>query len=125
MKFKIKFFNMEIGVFLRYLHYFSSIECVQISNQTVNLLQATIGQIVDLRNTAEVVEVTDAADVDFIFDLDEHRYELQRYIACHECNVSVIYLIFDGVFQSTHFARIFPHHFDNCFFLIHFFSGEN
>lgn len=79
---------MEIGVFRRYLHYFSNIECVKISNQTVNLLQATIQSIVDLTNTAEVVDATEEADVDFLFDLDEHRYELQRYIACHECNVS-------------------------------------
>lgn len=108
---------MEIGVFLRYLHYFSSIECVQISNQTVNLLQATIGQIVDLTNTAEVVDVIDAADVDFIFDLDEHRYELQRYIACHECNVSVIYnFVFSMVFfQNGVSINAFCAHFSASF----------
>lgn len=93
---------MEIGVFLRYLHYFSNIECVQISIQTVNLLQATIQTINNLMNRADVVEVTEAADVEFLFHLDEHRCELQRYIACHECNVSVTYLIFDG-FQTVFF----------------------
>lgn len=56
----------------------------------MKLLQLTIQSIVELTNVADVVEVADAADVDFLFDLDEHRYELQRYISCHECNVSVI-----------------------------------
>lgn len=85
---KINFFNVEIGVFLRYLHYFSNIECVKIGEQTVELLQAIVNLIAELMNKAEIVKLSERTDVDFLIDLDEHRYELRRCILCRHCFVS-------------------------------------
>lgn len=70
------------------MHYFSNIECVKVSKQTTDLLKTTVSLIVGLTNKADVVEVAERTDVDFLLDLDEHRYELRRCILCRSCLVS-------------------------------------
>lgn len=79
---------MEIGVFLRYLRCFSQIENVQINKKTMELMQEASLSMQDLSQRANIIENTARNDVDFLFDLDEHQYELQRQILCRSCYVS-------------------------------------
>lgn len=85
---QIHFLNVEIGVFLRYLQCFSKIENVQISAKTVQLMQEANFVMRQMCVDAEIVADTAKNDVDFIFQLDENQFELQRHIYCRNCRVS-------------------------------------
>lgn len=85
---QINFLNVEIGVFLRYLRCFSQIENVQINTKTMELMQEAKQNMKELAQRAQVIENSSRNDVDFLFDLDEHQYELQRHIMCRACYVS-------------------------------------
>lgn len=85
---QIHFLNVEIGVYLRYLKCFSKIENVQISEKTVQLMQEANWIMRQLCINAEIVADTAKNDVDFIFELDENQFELQRHIYCRNCRVS-------------------------------------
>lgn len=41
-----------------------------------------------LSRTAQIIENSPKNDVDFLFDLNEQQYELQRHILCRTCYVS-------------------------------------
>lgn len=79
---------MEIGVFLRYLRCFSQIENVQINRKTLELMRDAMHNMNELSQNAQIVENSAKNDVDFLFDLDERQYELQRHILCRSCYVS-------------------------------------
>lgn len=81
---------MEIGVFLRYLRCFSQIENVQINRKTLELMKDAMHNMNELSQNAHIVENSAKNDVDFLFDLDEHQYELQRHILCRSCYVSEV-----------------------------------
>lgn len=85
---QINFLNVEIGIFLRYLRCFSQIENVQINKKTMELMQEAKSNMKDLAQRAQVIENSARNDVDFLFDLNEHQYELQRHIMCRACYVS-------------------------------------
>ncbi|XP_055326064.1 uncharacterized protein LOC129579895 isoform X2 [Sitodiplosis mosellana] len=81
----INFLNVEIGVFLRYLRCFSKIENVQISKKTMELMQEVFLNMKELSQNARIIENSVKNDVDFLFELNEHQYELQRHILCRTC----------------------------------------
>ncbi|XP_031625839.1 uncharacterized protein LOC116342388 [Contarinia nasturtii] len=81
----INFLNVEIGVFLRYLRCFSKIENVQINKKTIELFEEAKLNIKQLTQGAQIIENSARNDVDFLFDLNEHQYELQRHILCRSC----------------------------------------
>lgn len=85
---QINFLNVEIGVFLRYLRCFSKIENVQISKKTMELMQEVFLNMKELSMNAKIIENSTKNDVDFLFELNEHQYELQRHILCRTCLVS-------------------------------------
>lgn len=85
---QINFLNVEIGVFLRYLRCFSQIENVQINKKTMELMQEARSSMKELAQRAHIIENSARNDVDFLFDLNEHQYELQRHIMCRACYVS-------------------------------------
>lgn len=85
---QINFLNVEIGVFLRYLRCFSQIENVQINKKTMELMQEARQKMKDLSQRAFIIENSARNDVDFLFDLNEHQYELHRHIFCRTCYVS-------------------------------------
>lgn len=84
---QIKFFNIEIGLFLRYVQAFSNIDNVEISSRTEYLLQNARHYIDHILSAAKTLP-TDETDDEFLFDLDERLYEFRRYIFCQTCNVS-------------------------------------
>lgn len=53
-------------------------------------MQEAIINMRKLSQQAQIIEnSTQSNDVDFLFDLNEHQYELQRHILCHPCCVSI------------------------------------
>ena len=42
----------------------------------------------ELSQNAQIIENSAKNDVDFLFELNEHQYELQRHILCRTCLVS-------------------------------------
>lgn len=75
---------------MRYLRCFSQIENVQINTKTIDLMQDAVNNIHQLYQKARIVNGSVRNDVDFLFDLDERQYELQRHIFCRTCYVSSI-----------------------------------
>lgn len=96
---------MEIGVFLRYLRCFSKIENVQINKMTLDLMRDAMLNMQVLSRTAQIIENSPKNDVDFLFDLNEQQYELQRHILCRTCYVSwnSIVMIFPCKFMSCNY----------------------
>lgn len=128
---QINFLNVEIGVFLRYLRCFSQIECVQINKKTMELMQEAIVNMRDLSQRAQIIENSTRNDVDFLFDLNEHQYELQRHILCRSCYVSwqMVLLLNKNNNVCTklkfHTKQFHHQYFDNTFaVLISFFQGS-
>lgn len=51
-------------------------------------MQEAIVSMKELTQNAKIIENAARNDVDFLFELNEHQYELQRHILCRECFVS-------------------------------------
>lgn len=51
-------------------------------------MQQTMLSMKELTLNANVIENCSKNDVDFLFEMDEHQYELQRHIYCRTCYVS-------------------------------------
>lgn len=51
-------------------------------------MQETIKSMKELTLNAKVIENCVKNDVDFLFDMNEQQYELQRHIFCRTCYVS-------------------------------------
>lgn len=56
----------------------------------MELLDEAKLNIKQLTQGAQIIENSGRNDVDFLFDLNEHHYELQRHILCKVCLVSEI-----------------------------------
>lgn len=75
-------------MFLRYMGCFEQIENVQINRQTIDLMQEAIAKMKSLSQRAQIIENSARNDVNFLCDLNEDEYIVQRYILCRTCCVS-------------------------------------
>lgn len=94
---------MEIGVFVRYLRCFSQIENGQINKNTIELLEEAMTNIKSLTQQAHIIENSDRNDVDFLSELNEQQFGLQRYILCRTCDVSVKQIIAEFHSKAVNF----------------------
>lgn len=76
-------------------------ECIYVFNintKTMELMQEAMINMRKLSQNAQLIENSAKCDVDFLFDLNEHQYELQRHILCRKCYVSAIKSKCDNMF---------------------------
>lgn len=90
---QINALNVEIGAFLQNLRrYVSGSQQVSIGNKTVELLLDTVtfieGQLI---GKADIIDVLNETNPNFLQDLDPSHFDLQRSFMCRLCNVSYIY----------------------------------
>lgn len=80
----------------------------------MELMQEAIHNMKELSMNAHIIDNSAKNDVEFIFELDEHQYELQRHILCREC-----YVCYEKRNKASHSGSHFI-----CFFFFFVCTGD-